>query len=109
MDPSLGAVYALWNLPLGPGKVLSCSGPAPDAGLVCTWLDGAWTDRQTHAPVSSVRVWLAMTEPGLITVQQNVIEAERWPWLTSPSASGLATDDGLAVLADDETIRCFGR
>jgi hypothetical protein len=50
-----------------------------------------------------------MTEPGLITVQQNVIEAERWPWLTSPSASGLATDDGLAVLADDETIRCFGR
>lgn len=108
VDPSLGAVYAFWNLPFGPSKVLSCSGPAPDPDLVCTWLDGGWSDRQAHAPVSGFRVWLAVTEPSVITVQQDTNESERWPWLASHGASGLATDDGLALLVDDETIRSFG-
>jgi hypothetical protein len=49
-----------------------------------------------------------MTESSLVTMQQNNADGEPWPWLTSAFASGLVTDDGLALVVDEETIRCFG-
>lgn len=106
-EPALGATYALWNLPLGPGKVLASAGPTPHPDLVCSWLEGDWVDRPVHGSTSGVRIWLAMTESAMLTVQQ-APDSGLWPWLSAHWATGIITDQGIALLIGEDTIRGFG-